>query len=47
MGNRPEGMEMCSQVMIMSANVRTVSDDITGIIEPSPGFVSKPSVLVA
>ena len=33
--------------MIMLANVRAVTDDITGIIESSPGFVSKHSVLVA
>ena len=33
--------------MILSGNVRAVNDDVTGIIEPSPGFVPKHSVLVA
>ena len=33
--------------MVMSANVGAVSDEVTGIIEPCPGFVSKHSILVA
>ena len=46
-GHRWKGMEMCGHEMIMSAYVGVVGDDITSIIEPSPGFVSKHSVLVA
>ena len=33
--------------MVLSANVGAVSDEVTGIIEPCPGFVSKHSILVA
>ena len=33
--------------MVMLANVGLVSDDVTGIIELCPGFVSKHSILVA
>lgn len=33
--------------MFMSANVGAVCDDVTGVIEPCPEFVSKHSILVA
>ncbi|XP_028404818.1 uncharacterized protein LOC114527387 [Dendronephthya gigantea] len=58
MGNRFEEGWTCKQVrlavtvpgeheMIMSANVGAISDEVTGIIEPCPEFVSKHSILVA
>ncbi|XP_028412535.1 uncharacterized protein LOC114535422 [Dendronephthya gigantea] len=33
--------------MIMSADVRAISDEVTGIVEPCPEFFSKHSILVA